>query len=689
MRLLTRQIHRAFPELDSYDDEQCGRFIKAARGGLWVRFYHTLAILSVALPLLVVGIGLAAWVGEKFQIYSHSLSTLRLWLQTGLWLIVTGMLLGVGLVSGYLIRDVLLRRRIRYVLRTRGGCPSCGYSVIGLAVTVKDNGASTVRCPECGLEVEVDASLSELVREDLNAAPGDRPVIAAGATGRVFVAGQRVDLSVFWTTKRKRLFKRVTITLAIIVFGGGGLVVGINELFVRWQAGNAQTALVKAQADYLALAERGYAAAGMGKDVMFSGPSVWDQIDEINDQIDLVDNATWKLSTSSGADFVYPDFTSIAYPTASLRYATTPEEAAKNQAAIDLARSLIPQYNQANAFAALAPLATNPNARLPEHMLSVDLATLDLSMLGRQRALCRVLAGRMALAAEAGDRETFLETLRGILAMARALQAQPQLISHLVGIAIDGLANEQLRMQLLQGRIRPDWIPAIEQVLTQRTPLALDHANEGERLLATATIANYFANPANARLGRFSPGFRTMIGMSWTASPNPAWKVRLGTLSENLAAINSMYDSTIPQVGLEGWERLSTPPITFPQNSLGLVNLTMGSLNQTRYLIDNVAANRRGIDIWLALERFRADTGSYPASLSELVPKHIASLPIDPWTGKPALYRRFAPGTDPDNRPFVLYFTGPDGADDAGTGVVPGQTSFSPSKDHVVNDPNR
>jgi hypothetical protein len=82
--------------------------------------------------------------------------------------------------------------------------------------------------------------------------------------------------------------------------------------------------------------------------------------------------------------------------------------------------------------------------------------------------------------------------------------------------------------------------------------------------------------------------------------------------------------------------------------------------------LDLLTAERCGTRVMLAVELFRARTGVYPESLDELVPGLLPTLPIDPVTGKPYMYRRPAPGADRHTRPYLLYSVGADGVDDGG-----------------------
>jgi hypothetical protein len=61
----------------------------------------------------------------------------------------------------------------------------------------------------------------------------------------------------------------------------------------------------------------------------------------------------------------------------------------------------------------------------------------------------------------------------------------------------------------------------------------------------------------------------------------------------------------------------------------------------------------------LACESYRSSHGKYPRKLEELVPRFIAAIPADPFTGEPLLYALRPPG-------FVVYSVGEDLADDGG-----------------------
>ena len=78
-----------------------------------------------------------------------------------------------------------------------------------------------------------------------------------------------------------------------------------------------------------------------------------------------------------------------------------------------------------------------------------------------------------------------------------------------------------------------------------------------------------------------------------------------------------------------------------------------------------VEAARRVVVAAIALKRFQLRNGHWPQTLDELVPDFLASVPVDPYDGKPLRYHPNADGT------FLLYCVGEDGVDDGGDPTLP------------------
>lgn len=71
----------------------------------------------------------------------------------------------------------------------------------------------------------------------------------------------------------------------------------------------------------------------------------------------------------------------------------------------------------------------------------------------------------------------------------------------------------------------------------------------------------------------------------------------------------------------------------------------------------------RSASVACAIERFRnAHQGQLPASLTDLIPTYLPSIPLDPANGQPLRFRPLNPG-------YVVYGVGPDGEDNQGNSV--------------------
>jgi hypothetical protein len=63
----------------------------------------------------------------------------------------------------------------------------------------------------------------------------------------------------------------------------------------------------------------------------------------------------------------------------------------------------------------------------------------------------------------------------------------------------------------------------------------------------------------------------------------------------------------------------------------------------------------------LAIRLYQHETGRLPRDLQQLVPEYLPSVPIDPHSGQPVIYRQATHGS------FVLYSVGFDGQNNGGT----------------------
>lgn len=162
MRLVSRKIWRAFPELDQYDDATCRRYMARARRTRNMTHDFVLtwggAVLGLVFAIIFASPHYHAlhWVSTKMIRSPH----VGVMIDTFLILLVFVSFLWFPLLVGFRIRDHLLARSIRKHL-DGAICPDCHYSLIGLELFGHED-ARRVKCPECGREFALrHLSLSE------------------------------------------------------------------------------------------------------------------------------------------------------------------------------------------------------------------------------------------------------------------------------------------------------------------------------------------------------------------------------------------------------------------------------------------------------------------------------------------------------------------------------------------------
>jgi hypothetical protein len=90
--------------------------------------------------------------------------------------------------------------------------------------------------------------------------------------------------------------------------------------------------------------------------------------------------------------------------------------------------------------------------------------------------------------------------------------------------------------------------------------------------------------------------------------------------------------------------------------------------------VDGGATQNRLLLVAIALRGYYADHGAYPASLGQLAPGYLKSLPDDPFAASGTFKYRLADGK------YLLYSVGPDGVDNGGKAIdvpVPGSSNVN------------
>ncbi|GAB4546780.1 MAG: hypothetical protein Tsb0013_05950 [Phycisphaerales bacterium] len=325
-------------------------------------------------------------------------------------------------------------------------------------------------------------------------------------------------------------------------------------------------------------------------------------------------------------------------------------------------RELLDWYVASDIPAKLADALALPGARpasLTEQGPISFETLLDQEMIGARR-LSQAEGMRMRLAIERGDAPTAAACARTIVTLARLQDAQPLLITLLVGQAIWMQAQGAAEDAIADAMITPELARALLPVFTDQ----LAGEPRRSRALLEAEVVGFRSTIDRLYSGDFD---MSALGMGGGMPPRILWANHktVDTLAvsyfdamlERLEAGPATTDEPeLPFDDSDPVQRVRLAPLTF---ALPAIDRSLSTVFQSRC--------RTGAAVLhMALAVHAADTGTLPQSLGELVTSGVLDeLPTDPFAPDGAYRYRLDPQSPGG---FVLYSVGPDGADDGGSG---------------------
>jgi hypothetical protein len=668
MRLVTRKIWRAFPELDRFDDKRCERFCRAAYRGRGIPqrlYWWTVQALACA-PLLV-----AAWwgveaLGAMAERDVNDLDNAYMAI-TGQGVIVLAVAF-VGMLVWLAVGHWFIRHRLAFILTARSQCAECGYRLVGLPVDATNH----VACPECGLTGEVDPSLIELGGTESNEGP---------SAVRRFAPLKRPmkrDWTVLTGATVWRWSKRAAYALTVIVLGTL-LAFGAHEWRLRRQAVRAAT-LKPGVGALIGMVEK-----ENGKDALSTEETRERVTVLLKHQAQVWSNVgTWFTAPTGG---VMVEAGMVVPRTAGMERTQVDALAAGSTAA----RAALDGYESGGLFTdfrailngrGLATISDGPKATLIADSLGTFYAPVWNSM-------SPWLAARARLAVSQGDAVRFADSIDLMLCAARQMESHPFLDQRVTAMRMEMMALQELREGLRQ---HPDWTDRVEKVWSTYAKTRKTHrwALRTQRLVYKDQLCAVFADPGLVRFGRYGKGAGLLISpVVFVGQPNP--HPRLGSLDELVGAFDKVFDALEAAGDQQHWQR---PQPLLPQTGLAYADQIGSWLERYLDMLDGYDIDHESMPVLFAIERYRAEKGVYPASLAELVPSRLANVPLDPWSGKPFGYRRIDPAADPQGRGFYLYCVGGDGVDNGGLDAGPSANAFYPAMggppaDFIINDGRR
>lgn len=151
MRLVSRKIWRAYPQLDRFSDEVCRRYVRHAFHAR--NFRYGVALLIVTGVLAMTGAVAAVYFFFDSAMGGAEAARGNLWILLALALVsvLLASVIWLPALACLMVRDVWLRRVLKQQLQA-AHCPGCRYQLVGLAIA-EEGGRKLVRCPECGFEI--------------------------------------------------------------------------------------------------------------------------------------------------------------------------------------------------------------------------------------------------------------------------------------------------------------------------------------------------------------------------------------------------------------------------------------------------------------------------------------------------------------------------------------------------------
>jgi hypothetical protein len=304
------------------------------------------------------------------------------------------------------------------------------------------------------------------------------------------------------------------------------------------------------------------------------------------------------------------------------------------------------------------------------------------------RTAARLLAARAMLRLHEGQIDQAEQDLLACHRLGRLIGSTPFFIGALVGIAIDATAWQGDVALMASGKLDAAGALAYQRALRKLAPLPTmaDVFDTSERLcyLGTLSVIARSKPTAAAAIDRSLFSILTQMPPPKPGDPPSVdWDQSFRFGNEKIdAGVAALREPTVlkRKKALEVLSR-DLRNIATEMKKGGLSTALMSALGTRQAWSDRVAKiclttlmpsidgaseaeirmqTRFALDqVGFALAAYRADAGTYPASLGELAPRYIAQVPADPFTDQPLHYQRQADG-------FLLYSVGANGKDDRG-----------------------
>jgi hypothetical protein len=289
------------------------------------------------------------------------------------------------------------------------------------------------------------------------------------------------------------------------------------------------------------------------------------------------------------------------------------------------------------------------------------------------RGAARLLVRRAMLRLGEGDVAAACEDALACHRLGGLVTQHPMIIPKLIGYAVDAIAAGITEQIVLSGQLTPELAERFRDAFEALPPFSpmLEAIDRGERFTCLDATLGLVRGTAGAPAA--IPG--TIAG---SLDPNVMLR-RFNEAFDEIVELLETDDVPTRQRRLEEWDEQFQERAAQARSIMPM--LVSGMFNQRTAVSEGVAevlitllipANRQAqtaedrnrmrldlVRVGWALGAYRAREGEFPEHLDQLVPRDLAELPVDLFSGDALKYARHEAG-------FLLYSVGPNGLDDGG-----------------------
>lgn len=347
----------------------------------------------------------------------------------------------------------------------------------------------------------------------------------------------------------------------------------------------------------------------------------------------------------------------------------------------EIARGVIEELEGSELPGRLAVLAAAPRSVI-EGDGDLLIRTL-LPQLGQARQITRYQVARIRLMQEAGDWAGVQRSVRELMSLSDQTGRLPMLLGPLVAQAIEALTLEVVQDLAESRKLGEAELASLAAMVDGLPELSSKRALAGERLMSLDAVDFvYWTGPQGMKelqgaMENHKEGERVKRGPEPVIPDGQPLGPGMPSREEHVKLVEAYFDRLDEYAAMSfparsradalrgSMEELVKQSLVLGMTTPGLEGAALQSRTQ-------LATQRLGTRVLIAVERYRLANGRLPERLAELVPAFLAAAPVDPFSEGLLGYRPpsegpFGPGGDgKPRREFLIYSAGPDMQDDGG-----------------------